>query len=349
MLTGNSGANVLTGLAGNDTLNGGAGADTLVGGAGNDTYVVDNAGDVVTENADEGTDTVQAAVTYTLAANVENLTLTGNGNINGTGNALDNVIIGNSGNNILAGLGGSDTLDGGTGTDTASYAASSSGVTVSLAAGTSSGGDAQGDTLISIENLTGSGLNDTLEGNGANNVLTGGAGTDTVSYEHAGAAVTVSLAVGAAQNTGGAGTDTLSSFENLMGSAFNDALTGSTAANVLMGLAGNDTLNGGSGADALVGGAGNDIMNGNDGNDTFVFAPGFGNDAINGFDANPFGGQDFLDISEFGITSSNFASRVVMTDVGADTLVTIDANLGQTIRLVGIDNAATVTQADFLL
>ena len=101
-----------------------------------------------------------------------------------------------------------------------------------------------------------------------------------------------------------------------MGSAFNDALTGSTAANVLMGLAGNDTLNGGSGADTLVGGAGNDIMNGNDGNDTFVFAPGFGNDAINGFDANPFGGQDFLDISEFGITSANFASRVVIDRCG---------------------------------
>ncbi len=255
-LTGSTAANVLTGLAGNDTLNGGAGADTMVGGLGNDTYVVDNAGDVVTENANEGTDTVQASVTYTLAANVENLTLTGTGTINGTGNTLNNVIIGNSGNNILAGLAGADTLDGGAGTDTASYAASSSGVTVSLAAGTASGGDAEGDTLINIENLTGSGLNDTLEGDGANNVLNGGAGTDTVSYEHAGAAVAVSLATTAAQNTGGAGTDTLSGFENLMGSAFDDALTGSTAANVLMGLAGNDTLNGGAGADTMMGGAG---------------------------------------------------------------------------------------------
>ena len=65
---------------------------------------MDNTGDVVTENANEGTDTVQASVTYTLAANVENLTLTGTGNINGTGNTLDNVIIGNSGNNVLTGL-----------------------------------------------------------------------------------------------------------------------------------------------------------------------------------------------------------------------------------------------------
>ena len=261
-LTGTGEEDIINGLGGDDTLNGGAGADTMVGGLGNDTYVVDNTGDVVTENANEGTDTVQAAVTYTLAANVENLTLTGTGNINGTGNTLGNVLTGNSGDNVLTGLDGNDTLgggagddtlDGGAGTDTASYAASSSGVTVSLATGTASGGDAQGDTLISIENLTGSGLNDTLEGNGANNVLNGGAGTDTVSYEHAGAAVTVSLAITAAQNTVGAGTDTLSLFENLTGSAFDDALTGSTAANVLMGLAGNDTLNGGAGADTMVG------------------------------------------------------------------------------------------------
>ena len=72
-------------------LDGGAGADTMSGGAGNDTYVVDDAGDVVTEAAGEGTDTVRARVSYTLGANVENLTLTGTGAINGTGNALDNV------------------------------------------------------------------------------------------------------------------------------------------------------------------------------------------------------------------------------------------------------------------
>ena len=261
-LTGTGEEDIINGLGGDDTLNGGAGADTMSGGLGNDTYVVDNTGDVVTENANEGTDTVQAGVTYTLATNVENLTLTGTGSINGTGNTLDNVLTGNGGANVLTGLAGNDSLvaasaghpgwGGGYG-HRVLCPASSSGVTVSLAAGTASGGDAQGDTLISIENLTGSGLNDTLEGDGANNVLNGGAGTDTVSYEHAGAAVAVSLATTAAQNTGGAGTDTLSGFENLMGSAFDDTLIGSTGANVLTGLAGNDTLNGGGGADTMVG------------------------------------------------------------------------------------------------
>jgi len=257
ILTGNSGANILTGLGGADTLNGLGGADTMVGGTGDDTYVVDNAGDVADETGGDGLDTVQSAVSFSLAdavhakGAVENLTLTGSGTITGTGNGFANVLTGNGGNNILAGLGGADTLNGGAGTDTASYAASAAGVAVSLMTGLGSGGDAEGDTLAGIENLTGSNLDDTLEGNGANNVLAGGLGLDTVSYAQALAGVTVNLGSTSAQNTLGAGSDTLSGFENLTGSAFNDTLTGSTGNNILRGLAGNDILNGGSGADTF--------------------------------------------------------------------------------------------------
>src|SRR4030095_265564 len=101
-----------------NVLDGRAGADTMTGGVGNDTYLVDNAGDVVTELAGEGTDTVQSSITYTLGANVENLTLTGNNPINGTGNALVNTLRGNGANNILDGQAGADTIIGGAGNDT---------------------------------------------------------------------------------------------------------------------------------------------------------------------------------------------------------------------------------------
>jgi Ca2+-binding RTX toxin-like protein len=107
-----------TGTAGADYLRGTAGADTLTGLAGNDTYLANDSGDVVVENANEGNDTVNSSVSYALSANVENLTLTGNAAIDGTGNALDNIVIGNGAANILDGGAGSDCLVGGTGSDT---------------------------------------------------------------------------------------------------------------------------------------------------------------------------------------------------------------------------------------
>jgi Ca2+-binding RTX toxin-like protein len=120
VLTGNAAANVLTGNAGNDTLNGGGGVDTLVGGVGNDTYVVDTTTDVITEAAAAGTDTVQSSVTFALGAgsNLENLTLTGAAAIDGTGNALDNLLTGNAAANLLSGDAGSALLRGGAGADT---------------------------------------------------------------------------------------------------------------------------------------------------------------------------------------------------------------------------------------
>ncbi|WP_052710384.1 beta strand repeat-containing protein [Azospirillum thiophilum] len=375
LLIGNGAANLLTGLEGEDTLNGGGGADTLVGGSGNDTYVVDNIGDVVVELADEGTDKVSASVSWTLGANVENLTLTGSAAINGTGNELNNVLTGNSGANVLdGGLGadsmaggagndvyivddagdvvtelagqgtdevrtsrlaytlganvelltytgsgpftgtgndlanrlagaggddslsggagndtliggaGADTLDGGTGTDTASYATAAAGVVVDLASGTGTAGEAAGDVLLSIENLTGSGYADTLTGDGGANLLDGGAGndslsggggndtliggagadtldggsgSDTASYAASAAAVAVDLASGSG-TMGDATGDVLLSIENLTGGSGNDTLRGDGGANRLDGGAGNDVLEGRGGNDTLVGGSGSD-------------------------------------------------------------------------------------------
>ena len=329
VLIGNSGANVLTGLDGNDTLNGGAGADKMYGGTGNDTYVVDNAGDVVNETGGSGIDTVLSSVSFSLAdpkhaiGDIENLTLTGTANINATGNALDNVLIGNSGANVLIGGAGADTLDGGAGIDTASYATSPAGVNVSLMTGMGHGGDAEGDTLSNIENLTGSKFNDTLEGNAGNNVLAGGAGNDTVSYAHAtsgpgGLGVTVNLAVTTAQNTVTAGTDTLTGFENLTGSQFNDTLTGTTGNNVITGLGGNDTLTGGGG------------------NDTFVFGPNFGKTTITDFTADPTS-SEHDQISFDHNTFADFEAVIAASaQVGADTVISVDADHSVTLTNVNL-------------
>jgi Ca2+-binding RTX toxin-like protein len=116
-LDGFAGADSLFGGSGNDTLNGGAGADSLFGGTGNDTYIVDNIQDRVIERVNSGIDTVKSSVNYGLRNNVENLTLVGTANIEGQGNALNNLIIGNRGDNTLNGGLGKDTLIGGAGED----------------------------------------------------------------------------------------------------------------------------------------------------------------------------------------------------------------------------------------
>ena len=158
-LSGNAAANSLSGNGGNDTLNGGAGIDSLIGGSGNDCYEVDTTTDWITELAAGGLDEVRSSVTFTLAAlgEVENLSLTGSGAINATGNSLNNTLTGNAaanqlsaafGDDRISGLGGNDTLSGGNGNDSLS------------------GGDG----------------NDQLNGGQGNDSLSGGAAADTFAF-----------------------------------------------------------------------------------------------------------------------------------------------------------------------
>jgi len=318
VLQGLAGSDYLDGGAGADTLEGGAGNDTLLGGLGNDVYIGVDAGDTITELAGQGTDRVETALSaYTLAANVENLTYTGTGNFAGTGNALNNAIIGGTGNDVLDGGAGNDTLTGGAGNDTYRLDVATDRAIEALDGGTDTviySGATNYTLAANVENLVYTGTAPVvLTGNALANEITGGTGDDDI--------------------LGGGGNDTLN------------------------GGAGSDELNGGAGNDRLVGGTGNDVLTGGAGNDTFVFGSGFGNDFIQDFDANPVGGQDLIDLTAFGIAADQFANRVTIQGFGTTiTQVTVadgvdaggNAVAGGQITLVGI-RSTTVTAEDFLL
>jgi methionine-rich copper-binding protein CopC len=127
---GGSGADEITGNDAPNILDGGAGADTMVGGAGADTYYVDNTGDEVDEGSQAGTDLIYSSVSFSLPANVENLTLTGSSSLSEIGNGVANALLANSGDNRITGGGGDDSIDGAGGTDTAVFASSLSQYTV---------------------------------------------------------------------------------------------------------------------------------------------------------------------------------------------------------------------------
>ena len=285
--TGNSLTNTLAGNSGANVLDGGAGADTLLGGLGNDTYLVDTAGDVVTENVNEGTDTVQSAVTYTLSANVENLTLTGTGAINATGNSANNLLTGNSGANLLDGGGGTDTLRGGVGDDTYVVDDVTEVVTENLNEGTDTvqsdvtwtlGANLEHLTLTGTAavNGTGNSVNNTLRGNSAANLLTGGVGNDTY---------VVSTGDTVVENLN-EGTDTVQSDVTwtLGANLENLTLTGTAAINATGNTLVN-TLTGNAAANQLAGGTGNDTLRGGLGNDTYLVSRGEGQDLISENDA----------------------------------------------------------------
>ncbi|WP_278924555.1 M10 family metallopeptidase [Pseudophaeobacter profundi] len=325
-ITGNSGNNLLNGAWGNDTLIGGAGNDTfkdgagkdrMIGGTGNDTYYVDHALDQVREQQGEGIDLIKAGMSVALrdlSNHVENLTLTGTGDIDGTGNGRKNVIAGNSGNNLLNGAWGDDTLLGGAGNDTFQ--------------------DDNGN-----DQMAGGTGNDTyyIDSLGDRIVETKGNGTD-----HVISSVSIALR------------DLSQNLESLTlsGSADIDG-TGNGGANVITGNSGNNLLNGAWGDDTLIGGAGNDTLNDDGGNevltggsgaDVFVFSGSFGTDTITDFDTTETG--EIISLAGVsGISSYDDLVNNHLSEVGGDAI--ISDGLGNSVMLTGV-GIADLTADDFL-
>ncbi|MGN8344689.1 beta strand repeat-containing protein, partial [Pseudomonas sp. SMV71] len=232
-----------------------------------------------------------------------------------TGTGGDDVLLAGTGDNVLNAGDGNDILSAGSGNNT----------------------------------LHGGAGNDLLYSGAGNDLLDGGTGTDTASYAHATAAVTVNLGLLAAQNTLGAGIDTLSGIENLVGSNFNDILTGDGGNNRIDGGLGHDLLNGGGGDDLLIGGLGNNTLTGGSGADTFQWHAGnSGHDVITDFTP----GVDKLDLSQLlqgenGSTASlDDYLHFTVTGSGASVMTSIDvsatagATPNQTIDLAGVNLAS---------
>ena len=366
--TGNAGENVLTGNSGNNVLDGGMGADSLVGGLGNDTYVVDDIGDVVTENLNEGTDTVQASITYALGANVENLTLTGSGAINGTGNNANNVVIGNSAANVLDGGGGTDTLRGGLGDDTYVIDDAMDVVTENLNEGSDTvqaafnytlGGNVENLTLTGTGAINGTGntLNNVLTGNDADNVLSGGAGADTLIGGQGDDIYLVDNAGDVISEQANEGTDLVQSsvsyslsadVENLTltGTAGINA-TGNSLNNILRGNAGANVLDGGTGADTLIGGKGNDTYLVDDAGDVVTENLNEGTDTVQAFITYTLGANlenlalvgtstiDGTGNALNNVLTGNNAANVLTSGDGNDTL---DGGAGGDTLIGGLGN-----------
>ncbi|MCE8510004.1 hypothetical protein KBY28_16250 [Ruegeria pomeroyi] len=321
VLTGDGNDNILQGRLGADTLEGLGGTDTADY-SGSETFV-----NISLETGYAGGGSRSHAIGDSWSG-IENITGSAHDDLISGDDANANLLSGGNGNDLLRGRAGADTLDGGSGSDTADYEDSDSAVNVNLGTSVTSGGDAVGDTFISIENLTGSRWDDVLTGDGNDNILQGrlgadtldggSGGNDTASYADSTSFVNVSLGTGF---TGGglrshAIGDSFTSIENLIGSAHGDILAGDGNANVINGLAGNDMLRGWGGAD------------------TFVFDSGFGNDTI----------ADFTDgADKLHFRDTTFGALTIGTS-GADA--TIDDGSGNILTI--LNAAGQIDAGDFL-
>jgi Ca2+-binding RTX toxin-like protein len=374
-MVGGSGSNTFIidpGLTGGSSITGGSGTNTISFERITASIYLDLRNDDLTNPSWSASQT--SSDTFTVygdtVSNIQNIT-------GGSGNdwicntqGMNSVINGGPGDDTLHGWGGNDTIEGGPGADsmngwggvnTLTYEGSSAGVYVNLATGEAYGGDADGDTFTSFQNLTGSAYNDelvgiagsvlnglagddTLDYSGANVQFLGGDGNDTVNYSAAPSAVTVNLQSGA---TGGAAAgNTYNSVEDIVGTAFNDSLTALSTGSTLDGGAGNDLLYGGNGSDTFVLGQGygsDFISDNNQASNTLQLGPGVTYDTLSFGAAGGTGG--FLQVAISGTS----ASAYIGGDFAAasnDVIKNIDINgvsplyVGQTSYMIGGGNNA---------
>ena len=321
-LHGNGGNDYLSGGKDYDTLFGGSGEDTLKGDSGSDTLEGGSDGDVIDGGA--GIDTVSYRDSQSVNINLATGVVSG-GDANGDsllnieniiGSGEEDILRGDSRNNVLEGGAGGDFLDGGIGSDTASYKNSQVGVNLNLSANRFSGGDAQGDRLVNIENLSGSEQDDIIVGNERKNILRGLDGADQLQGKDG----DDKIYAGEGNDTlkGGSGNDVLEGNEDddkLFGNEGNDALEGGTGNDIIEGGVGFDFLSGEGGDDSLKGGASNDTLKGGSENDRLFGEAGA--DRLNGGSEN-----DFLDGgSGNDLLVGNTGDDTIKGGSGNDTLV----------------------------
>lgn len=300
--TGNSKDNLITGNAGNNILNGGAGADLLVGLGGDDVYIVDNAGDVVSEDLNGGDDRVISSVSYTLSDNVERLFLAGSDAISATGNELDNTLVGNDAANTLDGRAGADVMVGGGGDDL--YIVDDVGDVTIENAGEGANDEVRSSVsftlALNIETLrltgsanidaTGNGEANRLIGNAGDNVLDGQGGADVMVGGEGDDTYVVDDAGDVIIETGDGNDDLVfSSISFTLGDNLErltltgDAAisgTGNNLDNIIFGNDANNVIDGGAGADRMAGGLGNDTYIVDQVGDRIIENAGGGDDLV---------------------------------------------------------------------
>ncbi|CAA2105741.1 Bifunctional hemolysin/adenylate cyclase [Methylobacterium bullatum] len=361
--TGNALANTIQGNGAANRLDGGGGADVLIGGLGDDIYVTDG-GDTITEAADAGTDLVESSVSLTLGNNVENLTLTGTGAIDGTGNALANTLQGNAAANTLDGVSGADILIGGLGDDiyvtdggdTITEAASAGTDLVRSSATLTLGLNLENLTLIGSAAINGTGntLANTIRGNGAANILNGGKGSDTLvgglgndTYVTDGGDTIVEALDGGTDLVQSAVSLTLGdNLENLTltGKAVTNG-TGNALANRITGNAAANVLDGGTGSDTLIGGLGDDTYV-TDGGDTIAEAASAGTDTVRSSASHTLS-KNLENLILTGIQAIDGTGNVldnVLTGNGAANI--LNGNGGKDTLIGGLGDDTYVTDGD---